>query len=194
LSRLEAAPSERQEHDKEVIAMSLSSTHRRINMGHALPVPSEGELTKLLTKLCSDGPLWKLGSCFEDMLDVRPFNTSHYNPNWFVSNDAICVAYGITTKALAKALETTGIRHLKHTLLVGVNVKDHDDVPHDGISSARPQALYIVPGVRTITTQTQFKAEHLSEYKLKLAGMPKTKDEREAAGLPIQAPDSAPRT
>ena len=84
----------------------------------------------------------------------------------------MCVAYAITTKELAAALETAGIRHLKHTLLVGVNVKDQDDVPHDVISAARPQARYLVPVVRTITTQAQFKAEHLSEYKLKNVGVP----------------------
>ena len=120
-----------------------------------------------LHPLCSDGRLWKLGSCFEDQLDTRPFSTQHYNPTWFDTKGAMCVAYGITTKELAAALETAGIQHLKHTLLVGVNVKDKDDVPHDAISAARPQALYIVPVVRTITTQAQFKAEHLSEHKLK---------------------------
>ena len=104
------------------------------------------------------------------------------------------MAYGITTKELAAALETAGIHHLKHTLLVGVNVKDQDDVPHDAISAARPQALYIVPVVRTIATQAQFKAEHLSEYKLKNLGVPTLTQQREAAGLPLYAPETAPRT
>ena len=155
------------------------STMRRINIDHALHSPSKEQLTTLLSTLCSDGRLWKLGSCFESQLDTRPFSTQHYNPTWFDTEDAMCVAYAITTKELAAALETAGIRHLKHTLLVGVNVKDQDDVPHDAISAARPQALYIVPVVRTITTQAQFKAEHLSEYKLKKLGVPTLTQQRE---------------
>ena len=94
------------------------------------------------------------------------------------------MAYGITTRELAKALETAGIRHLKHTLHVGVNVKDKDDVPHDGISVARPQALYLVPVVRTITTQALFKGQHLSEHKLKNLGVSTLMEQRRAAGLP----------
>ena len=96
------------------------------------------------------------------------------------------MAYGITTKDRAKALESAGIQHLKHTLHIGVNVKDTDDVPHDAICDARPQALYIVPAVRTIATQAQFKDEHLSEYKLKRLGVPTMTQQRVAQGLPPQ--------
>ena len=130
--------------------MSLS-TMRRINIDHALHSPSKEQLTTLLSTLCSDGRLWKLGSCFESQLDTRPFSTQHYNPTWFDTEDAMCVAYAITTKELAAALETASIRHLKHTLLVGVNVKDQDDVPHDAISAAAssfvvmPYATHIAP-------------------------------------------------
>ena len=170
------------------------STMRRINIDHALHSPSKEQLTTLLSTLCSDGRLWKFGSCFEDLLDSRPFTKTHYNPTWFDTKDAMCVAYGITTKALAAALETAGIRHLKHTLLVGVNVKDQDDVPHDLISAARPQALYIVAVARSITNQAQFSAEHLSEYKLNNLGVPTQRHQREAAGLPIHSADAAPRT
>ena len=95
------------------------------------------------------------------------------------------MAYGITTRQLAAALETTGILHLKHILGVGVNVKDKDDVPHDTISAARPQALYVIPVVRSITTQAQFKAEHVSAYKGRLVGAMTLTQEREAAGLPV---------
>ena len=123
-------------------AMSLS-TMRHININHALHSPSKEQLTTLLSILCSDGRLWKFGSCFVDQLDTRPFSKVHYNPTWFDTKDAMCVAHGITTKELAAVLETAGIQHLKYTLHVGVNVKDQDDVPHDHISAARPQALYI---------------------------------------------------
>jgi hypothetical protein len=167
--------------------MSLSAM-RRINIHHGLHSPSKEQLTTLLSTLCSDGRLWKLGSCFEDLLDGRPFSVTHYNSTRFDTVDAMCVAYGITTKELAAALETAGLRHLKHTLLVGVNIKDQDDVPHDAITAAHPQALYIVPVVRTITTQAQFKAEHLSEYKLKNLGVPTLMEQRVAQGLPPHKP------
>ena len=157
---------------------------RRINIQHGLHSPSEEQLTALLSNICQDGRLWKIGSCFEDQLDIRPFSTIHFNSTWFDTVDAVCVAYGIPTKEFAAALETHGICHLKYTLLVGVNVKDKDDVPHDDISAARPQALYLVPVVRTITTQTQFKTEHLSAHKLKNLGVPTLTEQRVALGLP----------
>ena len=163
---------------------------RRINIDNALYSPSVEDLKTLLSIHCSDGRLWKLGSCFEDLLDRRPFSVTHYNPKWFDTKGAMCVAYGITGKTLAAALETAGIQHLKHKLHVGVNVKDQDDVPHDAISAARPQALYIVPVVRTITTQAQFEAEHLSEYKLKNLGVPTLIEQRRAAGLPAHTPST----
>ena len=153
-----------------------------VMMDHALNMPSWAHLETLLDSVCSDGRLWKLGSCFEDLLDTRPFS-SHYNPTWFDTKGAMCVAYGITTKELASTLETAGIRHLKHKLLVGVNVKDKDDVPHDGISAARPQALYIVPVLPRFTTQQQFWGEHKSYYKQTHGGSG-LKEQRLAVGLP----------
>eukprot|EP00966_Prymnesium_polylepis_P303241 7004565-Prymnesium_polylepis.1 len=163
---------------------------RRININHALHSPSKEQLTTLLSTHCSDGRLWKLGSCFEDLLDTRPFSTIHYNSTWFDTKDAMCVAHGITTKELAAALETAGIQHLKPTLHVGLNVKEQDDLPHNHISAAHPQALYIVPVVRTIATQAQFKAEHLSEHKLKNLGVPTLMEQRRAAGLPAHTPST----
>ena len=82
----------------------------------------------------------------------------------------MCVAFGITDRARAATLETAGIKHLKHTLHVGVNDKDSDDVPHDRISATRPQALYIVPVLPRFTTQQQFWDEHKSYYKLTHGG------------------------
>ena len=63
-----------------------------------------------------------------------------------------------------------------------------DDVPHDHISAARPQALYIVAAMRTITTQAQFQATHLSEHKLKNLGVPTLTEQRRALGLKAHAP------
>ena len=154
----------------------------RINIDHALHAPSEVQLTTLLSTLCTDGWLWKIGSCYEDQLDKRPFSQQHYNSTYFNTAGAICVAYGITDKALAAALETAGIQHLKHTLRVGVNVKSSDDVPHDGYSSARPAALYIVPVQPRFTTQQQFWDEHKSYYKQTLGGAG-IMEQRRAIGL-----------
>ena len=162
-------------------AMSLS-TMRRINTDHALHSPTPEALCERLSELCTPG-VWKLGSCFEDLLDVRPFNSAHYNSTYFNTAGAICVAYGITGKTLAAALETAGIKHLKFTLGVGVNVKNADDVPHDGYSSARPAALYIVPGQPRFTTPQQFWDEHKSYYKLTHGGAG-IMEQRRAAGLP----------
>jgi hypothetical protein len=45
-----------------------------------------------------------------------------------------------------------------------------------------------MPVVRTITTQAQFKAEHLSEYKLKNLGVPTLMEQRVALSLPPHKP------
>ena len=166
---------------------------RRINIDHALLLPTLEALCELLSELCTHG-LWKLGSCYEDMLDVRPISAVHYNPTYFSNAGAMCVAHGITDKAYAATLETAGIQHLKFTLGVGVNVKSCDDVPHDGYSPSRPAALYIVPVLPRFTTQQQFWDEHKSYYKQKHAGLPGLVEQREASGLPLYAPETTPRT
>ena len=63
------------------------------------------------------------------------------------------------------------------------NVKGRDDVPHDAISAARPQAIYLKPVVPRITSRSQFKEEHISEYKLKNMGVPTVTQQRLALGL-----------
>jgi len=135
----------------------------------ALCSPSVAQLTALLESLCSTG-LWKLGSCFERLLDVRTHDAAHYNPKYFNRDGAICVAYGIASKVLAAILESTGIQYLKYTLCVGVNTKDSDDVPHGGYSCSNLAALYLVPCVARITTQAQFFQEHVSYYLMRLHG------------------------
>ena len=153
-----------------------------INMTNALHSPSPEELKTVLSRVFKGGRFCKLGSCFEDQLGKRPFDQVHYDAKFF-TRDPVCVAYGIKSKPLAATLETSGIQHLKN-LGIGVNVKSKDDVPHDGISAARPQALYIVRVVRTITTLQQFKNEHASYYKQTHGGAG-LKEQRRAAGLPI---------
>ena len=159
----------------------------KINMMYALPAPSVGELTSLLTLNCEPGKLYKIGSCFEDQLNIRPFNKTHYNETWF-SPEAYCLAYGITTKKTAASLESVAINHLKNHMQVGVNVKGQDDVPHDAISAARPQAIYLKPVVPRITSRSQFKEEHISEYKRKNMGVPTVTQQRLALGLTAQKP------
>ena len=139
-----------------------------IDMTNALPSLTVEELTALLSRLCKNGVLYKMGSCFQDRLHKRPFDSNHYDAKYF-TKDAMCVAFGITSKTLAATLETAGIQCLKG-LGVGVNVKCQDDVPHNSISDARPQALYLVPVVHTITTPQQFKDVHVSYYKQKHHG------------------------
>ena len=153
-----------------------------IDMSNALHSPSPEELKTVLSRVCKGGPLVKLGSTFEDQLGKRPFDAVHYDAKYF-TRDPLCVAYGITSKTLAAMLETSGIQHLKD-LGICVNVKSKDDVPHDGINAARPQALYLVRVVPTITTLQQFKLEHKSYYKLTHGGEG-LKEQRRAAGLPI---------
>jgi len=157
-------------------------------MSRALQRPTEEELTRLLSLLCAEGGLWKLGSCYEDKIDSRPFDAVHYDKEWF-EPFPVCVAYDIDSKSLAASLETAGICHLKR-MEVGVNVKNSDDVPHDGISAARPQALYVVPVKRTITTVRQFKDEHKSYYKQTHGGVG-LKAQRVALGLPPNKPQAA---
>ena len=154
-------------------------------MSRALQRPTEEELTRLLSLLCAEGGLWKLGSCYEDKIDSRPFDAVHYDKMWF-EPFPVCVAYDIESKSLAASLETAGICHLKR-MEVGVNVKNSDDVPHDGISAARKQALYVVPVKRTITTVRQFKDEHKSYYKQTHGGVG-LKAQRVALGLPPNKP------
>ena len=140
--------------------------------------PSVAQLVALLVSLRSTG-LWKLGSCFERLLDRRTHDAAHYNPKYFNRDGAICVAYGIASKVLAATLESTGIQYLKYTLRVGVNSKDSDDVPHGGYSAFDLAALYLVPLVARITTQAQFFQEHVSYYLMNKQGI--TKLERKLA-------------
>jgi len=162
------------------------STVRRINTSHALLSPTPEELCEHLSTLCSTG-LWKLGQCYNDRRDARPFDPCHYNPTYFNTAGAICVARGITDKASAAALETAGIQYLKFTLRVGVNVRNSDDVPHDGYSSSRPAALYIVPVQPRFTTQQQFWDEHKSHHKMTHGGAG-LMEQRRVVGLPPHKP------
>ena len=159
----------------------------RINMSHALDSPTPEELRVLLSTLCATG-LWKLGQCFGDLLDTRPFHTCHYDPTYFNSSGALCVARGLTDTASAAALETAGIQHLKFELRVGVNVRSYEsDVSHDGYSSSRPGALYIVPVQPRFTTQQHFWEKHKSRYKMTKGGAG-LREQRRAAGQPPHGP------
>ena len=165
--------------------MSLLHVHRT-NTDAALLRPDPEALCELLSTLCSQG-LWKFGSCYEDQLDSRPRDACHYNSRYFARDGAMCVAYGVTEKKSAEALETAGIQHLRHVLRVGVNDKSADAVPHDGICAARPQALYIVPVLPRFTTQQQFWDEHKSYHMLMHGGVG-IMEQRRALGLPAHAP------
>ena len=172
-------------HDSPPADETVAYWQHTINMTNALYSPNPEELKTVLSRVFKGGQLCKLGSCFEDLLGKRPFDQVHYDVKFF-TRDPVCVAYGIKSKPLAAMLETSGIQHLKH-LGIGVNVKSKDDVPHDGISDARRQALYVVRVVPTITTPQQFKLEHKSYYKLTRGGKG-LKEQRKDLGLPPNKP------
>ena len=140
-------------------------------MEHALEEPSVEQLVCLLSRLVfADERMLKLGMCYEDRLHKRPFCSKHYNPLYFRREDAICVAFGIKTKALTQALETGGIKHLKHVLHVGVNVAEVSNVSSAQISKSRPAALYIVYVVAAIKSQAQFAETHRSAHMMRKGG------------------------
>ena len=146
-----------------------------INMTNALHNPTERELLESMATLCSTG-LWKIGGCYVDKLQTRPFDTVHYHPQYFDHSGAICLATGIGSKVEAAQLETAAIRFAKFQLMAGVNVKSKDDVPHDNYSPQRPAALYAARVVAHITTQQQFLLEHMSYYRQRTLGIPPDSD------------------
>ncbi|EGB05587.1 hypothetical protein AURANDRAFT_66358 [Aureococcus anophagefferens] len=141
---------------------------RRVDMSRALCNPSRHELLELVDVLLRTG-LWKVGGCYEDQIDIRPFSST-YEPEYYYRQGAILLAYGLVDTARAEQLETAALQRAKFELGTGVNTKDRDGLPHDNYSSARPGALYAVP-VRTdvATTQEEFKRVFVSYY-LKLKG------------------------
>ena len=132
-------------------------------MSAALHDPSIDDCETLCRGLCSEG-LWKIGSCFEDLIHVRPHTAAHYNPRYFDRSGAICLARGIGSKQRSATLETHLIHLTKYELRTGINTKDQDDVPHDTLSPQRPGALYAVPTQAHLTTQQQYTSVHVSYY------------------------------
>ena len=146
---------------------------------HALYNPSNALLIALVTSLLSTG-LWKIGSCYEDLLGTRPRDAAQYNPTYFNRDGAVCLCYGLIDKAYAALLETAGIQHAKFNLKTGVNTKSKDDTPHDGYRAERPGALYAVPVLPHVaTTQAGFKEVHVSRHMMITHGNT-TKEERKA--------------
>ena len=125
--------------------------------------------------------LWKVGQCFQDLLDNRPRDAAHYNPQCFNRDGAIVLVHGLVDTARAEQLETDAIQRAKLHLRTGVNDKSKDAVSHDLYSHERPGAVYAVP-VRSdvATTQDEFKQVHVSYYMERTHGGT-TKEERKAA-------------
>jgi hypothetical protein len=157
---------------------SVSIEDVNIDTSIALRNPSREQL-KLLLESLPPG-LYKIGSCYVDLLDVRPHDAAHYNDEFFDRFAAFCIAYGLIDTERAAKLETTAIQHAKFQLGIGVNTKSRDDVPHDGYCPERPGALYAVPVLPHITTQEQFEQVHVSYYMERTHGNT-TKEERKAA-------------
>ena len=150
----------------------------QIDTSDALYAPSRKQLKRRVERLAPD--LWKIGSCFQDRLDVRSRDGAHYSDNYFNRDGSVCLAYGLDDTERAAVLETTAIQHAKFKLCIGVNDKSRDDVPHDGYPPLRPGALYAVPVLPHITTQHQFKDVHVSWYMDRTHGNT-TKEDRKAA-------------
>ena len=105
----------------------------RIDMTFALNNPSEDELLTLIHSVTSSAALghdyflWKVGGCFQDLLGNRPFDTCHYNPEFFNTAGAICLAYNLSDKARAAYLESSVINYTKNVIQNGINTKGRDD-------------------------------------------------------------------
>lgn len=134
----------------------------RIDTSDALRTPSREQFKRRVGRL-SPG-LWKIGSSYLDLIDVRSRDAAHYDSEYFDRDRAVCLAYDLDDTERAAVLETTAIQHAKFQLRIGVNDKSCDDVPHDGYSPERPGALYAVPVLPYIKTQQQFKETHASYY------------------------------
>ena len=168
----------------------MTSIHDyNIDTSDALHAPSRKQLRLRIDRLPPG--LWKIGSCYQDLLDVRPRDAAHYNSEYFDRDGAVCLAFGLDDTERAAVLETTAIQHAKWQLRIGVNTKSRDDVPHDGYSPERPAALYAVPVRPHITTQEQFEQVHVSYY-LKRKGKPKLSKQQKRAELLNKLIDAIP--
>ena len=150
-----------------------------LDTSDALYQPSRDQIELRVERL---GPgLWKIGSCFVDLLGTRPRDAAHYDDRYFDRNSAVLLAWGFDEKGQSALIETAAIRYAKFQLGNGVNTKSRDDVPHDNLSAERPGAIYAVP-VRpdVATTQEEFKRVHVSYYMERTHGNT-TKQERVAA-------------
>ena len=45
-----------------------------------------GSFKKVLAQLCRGPCLYKIGGSFEDLLDVRPYSTAHYDSRYFTQD------------------------------------------------------------------------------------------------------------
>ena len=83
--------------------------------------------------------LWKVGQCFENLLDKRTRNAAHYNKAYFNVDGAIILCIGLLDTTKAATLETAAIKRAKHTLHTGVNSKDADATNHNSAAYERAQ-------------------------------------------------------
>ncbi|WZN64229.1 hypothetical protein HKI87_09g57830 [Chloropicon roscoffensis] len=149
------------------------SVLRNINLDRALCSPSVEAMNDLLSDICADGRLYKLGCCYEDALDRRMSQykdhvdvSLEWSDGLFLTDQAVCVCHGIKTRERAELLETAGIKHLKHKMKVGVNILDKGVLPNSVITDRRTQAVYVVPVVDgKFTNQDHFFQERAKAVK-----------------------------
>ena len=117
---------------------------------------------------CSEG-LWKIGGCYERLVNVRPFSSGQYNSKYF-DRYAVCLVKGIPAKFVAELLENYAIQYAKYVLETGVNAKDKDAIPHNGYSREDPGAIYAVRVRSKYESIEHFKIEYQSYYMTTLGG------------------------
>ena len=108
--------------------------------------------------------LIKVGQAYTDRVDQRTCNASHYNPEFFARESAVCIATGFETKAIACDIETKAIAYVKK-LGRCVNATLKGAIPHDGYHAGRTGALYAVPTVTTFKNVAEFHEKHVSWFR-----------------------------
>ncbi|KAH8067237.1 hypothetical protein JL721_7639 [Aureococcus anophagefferens] len=97
---------------------------RRVDMSRALCNPSRHELLELVDVLLRTG-LWKVGGCYEDQIDIRPFSST-YEPEYYYRQGAILLARSGRHGSAVGLSRTAALQRAKFELGTGVNTKNRD--------------------------------------------------------------------
>jgi len=158
-------------------SLTTSFTQVEIPVGHDNHLRITAMVAYASTR--NPGVQLKFGSCFEDLLSVRPYNSAHYSPEYFdhdgvITGDAfdIRATDDIAGGLMESCILTTG-RSLGHDINIRKFEGDDDKssfARKDGdavFSVDRPGSLYVVPS--RYATPEDFKDAHVSYYKKRQA-------------------------